>query len=92
MAQNLLIDSDGEIEHLVKALDDNDVVGEFTLYIKDAILAEGSGDDSLAQILDLFGEYLAEAGMSIEFELMQDNYTIDSEMMASIFNITITQI
>jgi hypothetical protein len=91
MSQNLLIDNDGEIEHLVQALDDNDVLGEFNLYVKDAILATGSGEDSLAKIIDLFNVYLADADMIIEFELIQDNYTVDSEMMTSIFNITITQ-
>ena len=54
LTQNLLIDSDGEIEHLVNYLDQKDIYGEFTLYVKDTILSTGTGNTYLEMINSLF--------------------------------------
>ena len=91
LTQNLLIDADGEIEHLVNYLDEKDVEGTFTLYIKDTILATTTGNTYLDRVRDLFDDYLASKGITITFEFKQSNHKIDNSLTASIYEITITE-
>ena len=91
MSQNLLIDSDGEIEHLVNSIIEKSVTGVFELYVKDSILNTGSGDTSVEKIITLFYDYLLTSPYDITFELIKDNYTVDSSLNTSIFRMTIVE-
>ena len=91
LTQNLLIDSDGEIEHLVNYLDQKDIYGEYTLYVKDTILSTGTGNSYMEMIYSLFNEYLTDADINIDIELMQTNTFIDSTLTASIYKMVVTE-
>ena len=91
LTQNLLIDSDGEIEHLVNYLDAKDIYGTYTLYIKDSILNSGTGDTYLARVQSLFSEMLADSDISITFEFKASNHKIDDSLVASIYQMVVTE-
>lgn len=91
LTQNLLLDADGEVTHLVDYLDEKDVYGKFTLYVKDSILNGATGLTYLDRIQDVFASELAEADIDIFFELVKENHPIDSSLAASIFTITISE-
>lgn len=91
LTQNLLIDADGEIEHLVNYLDEKDIYGTFTLYVKDTILATAIGNTYLDRVNDLFLDFLESKGININFEFKQANHKIDDSLTASIYEITITE-
>ena len=91
LTQNLLIDADGEINHLIEALDEKDAYGTFNLYIKDSILDTVSGKSYLDVIHILFDAKLAESNINIEFSLKQVKHQIDSSLTAAIYTITVTE-
>lgn len=91
ITQNLLIDADGEINHLIEALDEKDAYGTFNLYIKDSILNTGTGTSYLEVIHSLFDAKLAESNINIEFSLKQAKHQIDSSLTAAIYTITVTE-
>ena len=91
LTQNLLIDSDGEIEHLVNYLDQKDIYGEFTLYVKDTILSTGTGNTYLEMINSLFNSYVAQSGIKIDIELVQTNTFIDSTLTASTYKMVVSE-
>lgn len=91
LTQNLLIDADGEINHLIEALDEKDAYGTFNLYIKESILNTGTGSSYLEIIHSLFDAKLAESNINIEFSLKQGKHQIDSSLTAAIYTITVTE-
>jgi hypothetical protein len=91
LTQNLLIDADGEIEHLVEYLDQKDIYGEFTLYIKDTILATGTGSTYLDYAYSLFAEYLADAGIEISLDIVKINERIDPNLTASVYKFVVSE-
>jgi hypothetical protein len=91
LTQNLLLDSDGEIEHLVNYLDEKDVYGTYNLYVKDSILNAGTGATYLAKLESLFNEYLADSGLTIQFNFKASNHRIDDSLTASIYEMVVTE-
>lgn len=91
LTQNLLIDSDGEIEHLVEYLDQKDIYGTYTLYVKDSILKGGTGETYLAKVESLFNDYLVDSGVIIEFKFKSGNYKIDDSLTASTYEMIVTE-
>ena len=91
ITQNLLLDAEGEVTHLVSYLDQKDIYGSFTLYVKDAILATAEGETYLAKISDLFAEDLANAGIEITYEIVKTTHKIDSTLTASIYIINVSE-
>jgi len=86
--QNLLLDNEGELEHLTNFIKEKNIKGTFTLYVKNTILNTATGNSSLEKVLDLFDGYLD----NVNFELLADNYVYDSQEMlvASVFSFTIS--
>lgn len=91
LTQNLLIDSDGEIEHLVDYLDTKDIYGTYTLYVKDSIINGGTGDTYLARVQSLFDDALADSNISISFEFKSSNHKVDDNLIASIYEMVVTE-
>lgn len=91
LTQNLLLDDEGEVAHLVDYLDEKDIYGTFTLYVKDLILNEATGLTYLDRIQDLFASELSDANLDIFFELVKEIHPVDSSLTASIYTITISE-
>ena len=85
--QNLLLDSEGELEHLTNFIKEKNIKGTFTLYVKNTILDTAHGSTSLEKVINMFADKLDSAS----FKLLADNYVYDSNelLVASVFNFTI---
>ena len=93
LQQNILIDDitdSNEIEHLVNYFNDNNITGEFYLYIENQILTTGTGDNELAKIKSLFDSYLKSSNLKFEFELVSTTEKISNGTTSSKFNLTVT--
>lgn len=85
-SQSLLIDSDGEVEHLVRTLDDKGTEGYMTLYIYDTFLGSVPGSNYVARAENLFKSYLEASNISISFELLgNDNISGNKAHVYKIF-------
>jgi len=91
LTQNLLLDAEGEVTHLVSYLDQKDIYGSFTLYVKDSILSPANGTTYLEKIADLFASDLGESNIDIFFELVKTTHVVDSSLTASIYTITVSE-
>ena len=91
LTQNLLLDAEGEVTHLVSYLDQKDIYGTFTLYVKDSILSPANGTTYLEKIADLFASDLGESNIDIFFELVKTTHIVDSTLTASIYTITVSE-
>lgn len=77
--QNLLIDEDGEVSHLIEYLNANKITGEFTLYIDNSILNKQSGSNNLTRAINLFDSAVSSAtNINVEFVLTGSNITYSS--------------
>ena len=83
IAQSLLIDSDGEVEHLVNSLLSRNISGEYTIYALNSILDTFSGSDMLAKMTNMFNAYTQSKSIDISFEIIEENITDSSGTMTS---------
>lgn len=88
--QSLLIDSDGEVEHLVNALINRNISGEYTIYALNSILDTFSGADMLAKMTNMFSIYTLNKNIDISFEIIEENITDSAGTMTS-FKMIVSQ-
>ena len=81
--QSLLIDSDGEVEHLVNALINRNISGEYTIYALNSILDTFSGAEMLAKMTNMFSIYTLNKNIDISFEIIEENITDSAGTMTS---------
>ena len=88
--QSLLIDSDGEVEHLVNALINRNISGEYTIYALNSILDTFSGAEMLAKMTNMFSIYTLNKNIDISFEIIEENITDSAGTMTS-FKMIVSQ-
>lgn len=92
-AQNLLIDEDGEVAHLIEYLDENEITGEFVLYIDNKILNTQSDSNNLTRAINLFENSINSAtNIDVEFVLTGSNivYSSTSTDKAATYTMKVT--
>ncbi len=89
LTQNLLIDADGEVEHLVEKLDTDNIYGEFTLYIDNNFLTSIS-PNYVNKVKALFADALSGKDISIEFKLLETNVSYDNEHTGTIYSMVVS--
>ena len=88
--QSLLIDSDGEVEHLANALINRNISGEYTIYALNSILDTFSGAEMLAKMTNMFSIYTLNKNIDISFEIIEENITDSAGTMTS-FKMIVSQ-
>ncbi len=88
--QNLLIDAQGEVEHLVQHLSQQNISGTYTFYILNSILDSASGSTPLAKVNNIFDQYLTFFSVDLTFDLLQTNASAAGEQ-ATKFTMTVSQ-
>ncbi len=74
LSQNLLIDADGEVEHLVNSFNSLHICGTFNLYVYNSILLNGViGGNALDLVKAVFEPYLEGKNIQIEFSIEEGN-------------------
>ena len=68
--QKLLIDADGEVEHLISALNSRGISGTYTIYVLNSILTSAGGESPLSQAQNLFGGFITGTDLSLEFKTL----------------------
>lgn len=93
LAQNLLIDANGEVEHLVNAFNSMHIYGTYNLYVYNSILLNGSkSDNALTLIQELFAPYLEDKNIQIEFTIEKNNVNIVMDgKVACLFKMIVTE-
>lgn len=93
LSQNLLIDANGEVEHLVNALSTYHIYGTYNLYVYNSILLNGSKTgNALTLIQELFAPYLEGKNIQIEFTIEKNNVNISMDgKEACLFTMTVTE-
>lgn len=94
ITQNFLIDEDGEVEHLVSALNSNIICGTFNLYVESSIIkyTPSSSSNLVSSVEELFKSSLTKAkNIKISFTYVETNYSLGDGEYACHYLMTVTK-
>lgn len=67
LEQYLLIDSNGEVGHLVEGLSHYGIEGKYKIYVEESFLGDVLGDNQVELVEELFASQLSEKGLEADF-------------------------
>lgn len=88
MTQNLLIDAEGEVEHLIEYFDQKNIYGSYTLYVSNSMLNTSDGSTWVQKVQNLFAEQIELSNLNVEFEFVSANEEISDGDRACVFTFT----
>ena len=78
MENNLLIDADNEVGHLVEFLSHYEIYNSYDLYVSYDMISQATGTSDIARVQNMFASALASSNIDMTFELVENSNQVNN--------------